>query len=96
MTDVLLLQEAFEEVKTRLVFRLENDQRLAKGAGDEVTDAEAQGLYCGYGQHAKELLAMIESMQEPEECGKCETPLLNPERTYRFYCNECGDDRMAL
>lgn len=93
MTKVILMQEVFEEMKARLVNRLVNDQKLAEQASKDATDGNSQGVYVGYGQHAKELLDMVESMIEPEECGKCETPLKNPERTYRFYCNECGNER---
>lgn len=87
----LLMQEVFEEMKARLVFRLENDQKLADNACKEATDETSRGIYAGYKQHADDMLAMLESMVEPEVYGGCETPLTNSKRTYRFYCNECGD-----
>lgn len=93
MTNVLLLQEVFEEVKARLVYRLGNDLKLAEEASNDAMDKNTYHMYLGYGQHAKEMLALIESMQEPEVCGTCETPLTNPDRVYRFYCNECGNER---
>lgn len=91
MTKAELMQEMFEEMKARLVNRLVNDQKLAEQASKDATDGNSQGVYVGYGQHAKELLDMVESMQEPEECSECEVPLFNPDRLYRFLCDVCGD-----
>lgn len=92
MTKAELIQEVFEEMKAKLVNRLVNDQKMAEQASKDATDGNSQGVYVGYGQHAKEMLTLVESMQEPELCGECEVPLLNPDRLYRFLCDECGDN----
>ncbi len=84
MTKTELLQEVFEELKTRLVNRLENDREMAKEAGTSDCD-----YYSGYGHHAKEILDMVEAMCEPELCSECEVPLFNPDRLYRFLCDDC-------
>ncbi len=89
MTKAELMQAVFEEMKARLVTRLENDQRLV----DEVnkTAPPNELYYQAYGRHIKEMLTLVESMQEPELCSECETPLFNPDRVYRFMCDDCGD-----
>ena len=83
MTKTELLQKVFEEVKTRLVNRLENDQKMAKEASVHRDD-----YFSGYGHHAEEMLDLV---IELELCGECEVLLSNPDdRLYRFVCDECG------
>ncbi len=93
MTKAELLQEVLDGLKMQLVARLENDQRVADDACKEATDETSRGVYAGYKQHAKDMLALVEALQAPDLCVECEDRLTtdNQRRHYRFMCDDCGD-----